>query len=131
MNRVQDYVQFSVRFAGLGYIALWPLTVHEGAIAELEASLICGERFLTEAICRLPQPLTLTPGLHLIGLTSALAVVALCVWRRLIRLRPARRAPPPVQSAPAAQRSRMPAGLTERPRPVKPRRQFGLRGLPH
>lgn len=129
MNRVQDYVQFSVRFAGLGYIALWPLTVHDGAIAELEASLICGGRFLTEVICRLPQPFALPPGLHLMGLASALAVVALCLWRRLIRLRSLRR-PLPVQSAATVPLARKPAGLTERPRPVKPRREFGLRGAP-
>lgn len=128
MNRVKDYCLFAVCFAGLGYIALWPVTEHDGTIAAFEASLICGGRFLTDAICRLPQPLTLSPGLHLIGLLSALAVVMRYVLRRLARWRPARAVPPAptaidIPPARAAPRDRL--------RSVKPRRQFGLRGLPH
>jgi hypothetical protein len=126
MNRVRDYLQFAVCFAGIGYIVLWPLTAHEGAIAGLEASMICGGRLLTDAICRLPQPLTLSPGLHLIGFVSALAVVAHCILRRLMRLRA-----PPADAARVVSRPAMAAALREKPRPVKPRRQFGLRGVPH
>ena len=76
MNRVKDYIQFAVCFAGVGYIVLWPLTAHDSAIAASTASLICGGDFPGDAICRLPHPLTLSPGLHLLGLVSALAVCA-------------------------------------------------------
>ncbi len=132
MNRVRDYIQFAVCFAGVGYIVLWPFTAHDGPIAAFAASWICGGNFMTDAICRLPHPLTLAPGLHLIGLVSALAVVAHCVWRRLIQLRPAK--PTAKRALPAdavVSRPRISATLIERPRPVKPRRQFGLRGVPH
>jgi hypothetical protein len=127
MNRVRDYIQFAVCFAGIGYIVLWPFTAHDDAIAAFGASLICGGNFMADAFCRLPHPLTLSPGLHLIGLFSALAVVARCVLLRLARLRPARRASP--VAAAVVLRPRMSPALTERPRPVKPRRQFGLRGV--
>lgn len=130
MNRVRDYIQFAVCFTGVGYIVLWPLTAHDDVVAAFGASLICGGNFITDAICRLPHPLTLAPGLHLIGLASALAVVAHCVLRRLVRLRPASRALPP-EAAVVVSRPRMAAALTEKPRPVKPRRQFGLRGVSH
>jgi hypothetical protein len=40
MNRVKDYVQFAVRFVGLGYLALWPVTAHDNGIAALGAAFI-------------------------------------------------------------------------------------------
>jgi hypothetical protein len=135
MNRVKDHIQFAICFSGLGYILLWPLTAHDGPIAAFEASLICGGRFLPDTICRLPQPMMLSPGLHLIGLLSAVAVVARCIWRRSTRLRHFCRAGSG-DAARAMSRLRMvarvssPAVMPSR-RAVKPRRQFGLRGLPH
>jgi hypothetical protein len=135
MNRVKDYIRFAVCFAGLGYIVLWPLTAHDGSIAAFEASLICGGRFFAGTICRLPQPMTLPPGLHLIGLLSAVAVVARYVWRRFSGVRRLRRVRPGDVAA-AVWRLRMVTrarSLTAMPRrcAVKPRRQFGLRGIPH
>jgi hypothetical protein len=108
------------------------LTTHLGTVAEFEASLICGGHFLTDAICQLPQPLTLSPGLHLIGLLSATAVVARCVLRRCMGLR--RVAPAPAVAAiPPARMAAWQSAPALRPgaRPVRPRRQFGLRGVPH
>lgn len=134
MNRVKDYIQFAVCFAGLGYVTLWPLTAHDGPIAAFEASLICSDRFLADAICRLPQPMTLSPGLHLAGLLAATAVVARCAWWRLARLLHFRRAVPGdtarvISRLRILARAGSPASMPIR-RAVKPRRQFGLRGLP-
>ena len=112
MNRCKDYVAFIVWFAGLGYIALWPLS----------AGGIGGVGF--------GAAWTLPPTLHLLGLASAgfvsLRIVAMAVrrWRRL------RAAAPPLPPDQAAARLRpprwqAPAGSQV----VKPRSQFGLRGV--
>lgn len=136
MNRVKDYIQFAVCFAGLGYIAFWPLTAHDNTIARFEASLICDGPFsaLTDAICRVPHAVTLSPGLHLLGQLAAATVVLRCLMRRWQRRRRAFSGtiiiPPelhsPIQRLPAMRRPAAPP-----PRPVKPRRQFGLRGVAH
>jgi hypothetical protein len=138
MNRVKDHIQFAVCFTGLGYVALWPLTAHTGAIAAFEADLICGGRFLTEAICRVAPMMTLSSGLHLLGLLSAVAVVLRYAAQRLVRFR---RVAAPAAVALAVSPARVAAMLKLRMpkvrasgvklRPVKPRREFGLRGLPH
>jgi hypothetical protein len=103
MNRLWDYAGFIGWFAGLGYIVLWPIT---GSA----------------------HPLELPPGLHVLGLLSALFVTTRLLvhaikrtWRAAgksikldvtIAAAPATRAPPPARRA------------------VKPRTHFGLRGMP-
>src|SRR5665213_3297154 len=90
MDRVKDYVQFAVCFVGLGYIVLWPLTVHDGDMAMLGSAAFCGgpSATLVAFICRPSHALALSPGLHLIGFLSAGAGVLHCRvgrWRRLLR----------------------------------------------
>jgi hypothetical protein len=128
MNRVKDYCQFAVCFVGLGYIAFWPLIAHDGGGATLEAALICGGHSagLVDRICRPPYAMALSPGLHLVGFLSAAGVVLRCL---LCRLRRPRRAGSGIAARPASRPcSRL---MTPPPRPIKPRRQFGLRGTPH
>ena len=140
MNRVREYTQFAVSFVGLGYIVLWPLTARDNDIAKLGATLICGDEPFERVnlICNLPHALHLSPGLHLIGLLSAICVV---VRLLLPQLRRSRRAPGALVTAPALA-SRIPAVLPRAPRParkkpscplrpVRPRKDFGLRGVPH
>lgn len=102
MNRVWDYIGFAVWFAGLGYIVMW--------------------------LFGTPGQLVLSPGLHAVGVASAMFVPV----RLLLRAVGARR-----HAAHTAVRPRMPAS-GPRPsrrmpacrRPVKPRSHFGLRGMP-
>jgi hypothetical protein len=103
MNRVWDYISFAVWFAGLGYIALWLL----GS----------------------PDHLMLPPGLHAVGVASAMFVPV----RLLLRVVDRRR-----HAGQSVVRPRKPAAILRPPRhkpthplrQVKPRRQFGLRGMP-
>jgi hypothetical protein len=99
---VWDYIGFAVWFAGLGYIAMW----------------LFGS----------PDHLVLPPGLHAIGVASAMFVPV----RLLFRAVGARR-----HAAQTAIRPRMPDAVLRPPRrkpalgrPVKSRSHFGLRGMP-
>ncbi len=103
MNRVRDYMGFALWFLGLGYMALWPLTAHDA--------------------------LHLSPGSHLVGMLAAAWVVAGLALRPIRRWRRSR----------AAVNDRVSFGAlsprTARPAPpprryVKPRSNFGLRGVP-
>jgi hypothetical protein len=104
MNRVWDHIGFAVWFAGLGYIVLWLL----GS----------------------PDHLTLPPGLHALGVASAMFVPVRLLVRAVGRHRSA---------AQSAVRPRKPTAvlrpLRRKPayplRQVKPRHHFGLRGTPH
>jgi hypothetical protein len=101
MNRVWDYIGFAVWFAGLGYIAMWLL----GS----------------------PGHLVLPPGLHAIGVVSAMFVPVRLLFRAVARK----------QAAHTPVHPRMPAAVM-RPtwrkqaprRAVKLRSHFGLRGMP-
>ena len=97
MNRVWDYIGFAVWFAGLGYIAMW--------------------------LFGTPGQLALSPGLHAVGVASAMFVPVRLLLRAV--------------AAHTAVRPRMPATVLRPPwrkparrRPVKPRSHFGLRGMP-
>lgn len=143
MNRVKEYITFTVWFVGLGYIALWPLTAHDNDIARLSADLICGEEPLEHLnwICNPSHALHLSPGLHLIGLMSAVCVVVRVLLRRLRRSRRrlgaettapeiASRIPAVLQPLPRAPRPARREPMCSL-RPVRPRKDFGLRGVPH
>ena len=143
MNRVRDYVQFAVWFTGLGYIALWPLTARDNDIARLSADFVCGDAPLRHVdwICNPSYALHFSPGLHAIGMISAVCVVVRVLAHHLRR---SRRLPGVEATAPEIA-SRMPAVLqppVRAPRParrepmssfhpVRPRKEFGLRGVPH
>jgi hypothetical protein len=134
MNRVRAYLHFTAWFIGLGYIVLWPLTLHDSGFATLEGSFLCGggSFALLDMLCHPAHALRLSPGLHLIGLVS----VACIMLRLLLRpLRRSRRAL--IALMPCTPATRIPAILRARqkpvrpPRPIKPRKHFGLRGIPH
>lgn len=131
MNRVKDYSNFAICFAGLGYIALWPLSSPDAGGHLFGGPLICrdGAFALVDWLCHCPHPLRLSLPLHALGFFSAMFVMARFSWRtfRRVRRKPmaAAAAPPPAK---ALRRRQKPLGP---PRPVKPRAQFGLRGMPH
>jgi hypothetical protein len=108
MERCRDYFCFAVTFAGLGYVALWPLAAYGG-------SLFGGW----------PHPADLSPALHLAGTLSALFAAARFLLIAARRMRPPQ---------PAPRIALMPRSARRRPlrtiSPVKPRSHFGLRGKP-
>ncbi len=138
MSRIRDYSAFAIWFAGLGYMALWPISSLDAEGRPFGAALFCPDRAsgTLNLLCSSAHPLQLPPGLHALGCVSALFVAVRLLSRALRRSRrPAnslaidlstqlarlpQTAPPPRRRKPAP-----------RPRPVKPRAQFGLRGAPH
>jgi hypothetical protein len=134
MDRCRDYLGFAVRFFGLGYLVLWPLsTPDRGEL--FGAGLVCKDGGLFDVVCRLPHPLHLGVGVHATGaLCALLAVLNLLVYAvRRVR-RHHRAAAPAGAPLPVAPRS-APQRVRRRPLPppckiVRPRTHFGLRGLP-
>lgn len=107
MYRVWDYFNFAVWFAGLGYLVLW-----------LSGTL---------------DHLALPPGLHLIGVVSALFVPVRATFCMISRRRAAAACMPKIhpRSPHAVLRQVRPKARTLAPLPtVKPRNHFGLRGRP-
>lgn len=103
MNRVRDYIGFALWFLGLGYMALWPLTVHAA--------------------------LHLSPGLHLVGMLSSAWVMAGLALRPVRRWRRSRAAVDDRVSS-GASPPRLARSAPPPRRYVKPRSHFGLRGVP-
>jgi len=134
MNRVHDYIGFAVRFLGIGYMALWPLTAADGGFTAFDMSFLCVGSSALDALCRLNPALQLSPGLHLIGTSSAAYVLGALALRPLRRWRRSRAAAANMAGPDILARLK----LVRRPRPgpaprryVPPRSQFGLRGAPH
>lgn len=138
MNRIQEYLNFSISFSGFGYIGMWPLSTPDERGRLFGADFLCpdGGFVLLDAVCRLPHPLQMSPALHLLGLLAAAYVagrLSLRALRALVRAR--RRRNKALDAAQVA--ARLPAvmappNVPEPPRPlpsVRPRAQFGLRGL--
>jgi hypothetical protein len=131
MNRILDYTSFALWLLGIGYIALWPPTLLDHG-APFPASPVCSVSPLAW-LCHLPHPLTLPPGLQLIGIVSAGWVCLRLALRTIARLRRVRayRA-----GAVSALDTRTRAAVLRPPRrkmipplrQVKARNQFGLRG---
>jgi hypothetical protein len=130
MNRIKDYTCFATCFTGIGYIVLWPITAGEFGGAPLAASMLChgGSAGWPGSLCDWAHPLRLPPGLHALGAVSALLAAArllVCLYKRSRRraspalaLQVVQDAPPPAPRKPRA------------PLPwIKPRSQFGLRGV--
>ena len=138
MNRIKDYAGFVGWFAGLGYIVLWPVTAADLGGKPFGASIFCydGAPSLTDFLCHSAHPLLLPPGLHLLGFLSAVFVTTRLLVHAIRRTRRAAGTRAAVKSSPMA---RIPAALVPmsqrkpapRRSPVKPRTQFGLRGMPH
>jgi hypothetical protein len=138
MNRIKDYTGFAIRFTGVGYIALWPLSSPSPNGDLFGAPLICrdGSFALVDFLCHSPHPLQLSISLHAVGFLAALFVITQFSLRTILRAR-RKRARTTVNASTLA--ARLPAKVL-RPRrqkpigpqhPVKPRAQFGLRGMPH
>jgi len=138
MNRVRDYSGFAAWFAGLGYIVLWPVTSSDLSGRPFGASIFCrdGAFSVLDFLCNSPHPLQLPPALHAIGLLSAIFVTARLL---LHAVRRSRRAADRRAAGTCALTARIPAVVLRPPPPrkpprryrtVKPRRHFGLRGLP-
>ena len=106
MNRLRDYGGFIGWFAGLGYILLWPVTATYSA-----------------------HPLELPPGLHLLGFSSALFVTARLLVHAIKRIRRAVGKVARLQVNPAAIAPPVERKLRPVRRVVKPRKEFGLRGV--
>lgn len=115
MERIKDYAGFIGWFIGLGYIVLWPITAADLGGKPFGASIFCRDSApsLKDFLCNSAHPLQLPASLHAIGFLAAIFVTV-----RLLRhvIRRTRRTPPRRRPAPAR-------------RTVKPRSEFGLRGL--
>ena len=133
MNRVHDYIGFAVRFLGFGYMALWPLTAADGGFAAFDLSSLCDRPIALDALCQLNPALHLSPGLHLIGASSAACALVMLALRPLRRWRQKGTAGADIAGPDIVARLK----LVRRPPPPPPRRyvprrsQFGLRGAPH
>jgi hypothetical protein len=126
MNRIKDYAGFAVWFIGLGTIVLWPVALRDSGL--FAGSAVCrgDSSALSHWLCSPAQPAMLSPGLQLIGLLSAAFVIIRILFFALLaaRQRLTGGKPPPR----ALPRRRRPAAM---PAKVKPRTQFGLRGVSH
>jgi hypothetical protein len=134
MNRILDFVNIAMWLLGLGYIVLWPISLFEND-APFAAALVCSISPLA-LLCFLPDPLTLAPGLQLIGVLSAAWVCVRLVSRAIAHLRRMRAyragAVSALITSGTAAFLRPHRHNTIQPlRSVKPRNQFGLRGTPH
>ena len=136
MNRIKDYIGFAVWFAGLGYIALWPITSSDLGGKPFGASIFCGDTSLGMLgfLCHSALPLQLPPNLHVLGFLSAVFVIVRLLLRALKR---SRRAVGARTAGMSALVTRLPDVIQpprRKPlrllRPVKPRTHFGLRGMP-
>jgi len=144
MNRIRDYLNFSISFSGLGYIWMWPLSTPDAYGRLFGADLICrdGGFVLLDVVCGLPHPLQMSPALHLLGLLAAAYVAVRLSWRALraaLRARARRHRNAALDAALVAARlpaviappsaSEPPQPLLSNLPPVGPRAQFGLRSL--
>ena len=138
MNRIKDYTGFATWFAGLGYIALWPVTSPDLGGKPFGASIFCrdGSLSLLDLLCNSSHPLLLPPPLHALGFLSAVFVTMRLL---LYAVRRSRRAAGRAAGEASALTAQMPVTIAPPPprkparplRPVKPRTHFGLRGMPH
>jgi hypothetical protein len=124
-NRTKDYIAFALWFAGLSYLALWLVATRDHGLA------IC--RSLPPLIhraCEVIRDPALPPGLHAVGLLAVTVVSMHAGW---LIVRAARRRwqrkDSPSNPAPVAEPV-PPAEMRWMLRSnIKPRRQFGLRGV--
>lgn len=145
MDRVKDYIGFTVWFIGLSYVALWPTAVPDSITLWLappgRPPLACGGPVVAplQALCRVHETVALPPGLHLIGTLAAFWVTARLMMLLCVRIARAV-VPPAVRSSLSSARLtailRRPlmrlrgSGPEPPPRYVPRRRDFGLRGTP-
>lgn len=134
MDRLKDYIGFAVWFAGLGYIAMWPLASSGDSGVPFGATILCadGPLRVADVLCHLPHPLPLPLPFHVLGAlsTSIVAVLffrlALNRSRRVRSLASASQRMAPMPESPPA---RLPDSILQSLPRVKPRSHFGLRGV--
>ena len=138
MNRIKDYAGFVGWFAGLGYIVLSPLTAPELGGKPFGASIFCrdGVPGALDFLCNSADPLRLPPGLHAIGCLSAVFVMIQLLCYCIKRSRRANRQDTVAIDWPARlKKIVLPRPSLRKPgsplRRLKPRKEFGLRGVPH
>lgn len=137
MNRIRDYAAFATGYMGLGYIVLWPLSGADPTGTPFGASLVCGDTAwrLLDAICQSEHRLQMPASLHALGLMSTSLVTLRVLLFLLRRCRWACVAPPLDMTTLMGRLPKM-TWPPRRVRPqarravVKPRAQFGLRGVP-
>jgi hypothetical protein len=135
MNRIKDYIGFAIWFAGLGYIALWPITSFDLDGQRFGASLFCGDASFRalDFLCRSGLPLQLPPNFHVLGFLSALFVVARLILLALRRSLRTADTPLDISALSMCLPEIDPPPRRKPPRPLpraKPRAHFGLRGMP-
>ena len=135
MNLARDYINFAVKFVGLGYIVMWPWSTTRAGGDVFGAALVCDGDIGAAIVplCHLPHVLRFSLGLHMVGaLFAALAVLQLVAGLLFVERSPSD-APARARKAPAALLKAAKARLRPLPAPRKlgkPRREFGLRGVP-
>jgi len=137
MNRIREYTGFAIGYLGLGYIVLWPLSGADHSGQPFGASLVCGDTswLLLDFICHSEHRLQMSPSLHALGLMSTSLVTLRVLFYALKRTRRAV-IPPAVDISMMLARLPKMNSPPRRTRPpaqravVKPRAQFGLRGVP-
>ena len=135
MNLARDYINFAVKFVGLGYIVMWPWSTTGAGGDVFGATLVCagGIGAAIAPLCHLPHVLRFSVGLHMVGaLFAALAMLQLVAGMLFVARAPSD-TPAPPRKAPAALLRAAKARLRPLPPPRKlgkPRTEFGLRGVP-
>jgi hypothetical protein len=112
---------------------LWPLSASGDGGYPFGAFIVCrSSGGVMAALCDLPHPFALPVGLHVLGFAAAMVVTARLSGHVLRRWRPRANVIPV-----AALAVRLPGAIPTRPkrsvrrlRSVKPRKHFGLRGMP-
>ena len=134
MQRIKDYLNFAIGFAGLGYMAVWPITSPDFDGHRFGIAILCRDSAagLLALLCDSSHAVTLSPALHVLGFVSALIVIARLLSYALRRSRGAGGDPAIDMSTVVEGRSNAPVPMWRKPphrlRAIKPRAQFGLRG---
>jgi len=128
MDRLKEYAGFAAWYLGLGYLVLWPWTAAEPDGRPFGAAILCrGDApGHLDFLCHATHPLWMSPGLHAIGFVSTMFVTLRLMGAALKRSRRASSAAPPSGAAAVPPRPQARPPL----RKIKPRTEFGLRGVP-
>jgi len=136
VQRVRDYLNFAIGFAGLGYIVVWPITSPDFDGHRFGIAMLCQDDAagLLALQCNSSHAVTLPPALHVLGFVSALIVIARVLFHVLKQSRQMNGNTAIDPSAVIESRTSAAVPMWRKPphrlRPVKPRAQFGLRGAP-
>ncbi len=136
VNRIKDYTGFAIWFAGLGYLALWPVASPDLDGKPFGAFMFCRDVSLSvlDLLCNSAHPLQLPPTLHALGFLSTMFVTVRLLQYALKRARRALASSAVGMSVPMTRLPNVVPSPQRKPTrplcPVKPRTHFGLRGMP-